>query len=119
MFRTSSTQAVVLHRYRVGEIHKGLLLLTLDMGINSIGPNVDFTIFANSSTIERYRIRLWSDGWTTPTSWWTDCTDTKDWNFITPATPDVTWRYVEIIATSGERGDGPFGPDIDAVGFDV
>ena len=33
MFRTSSTQAVVLHRYRVGEIHKGLLLLTLDIGM--------------------------------------------------------------------------------------
>ena len=33
MFRTSSTQAVVLHRHRVGEIHKGLLLLTLDMGM--------------------------------------------------------------------------------------
>jgi len=33
MFRTSSTQAVVLYRHRVGEIHKGLSLLTLDMGM--------------------------------------------------------------------------------------
>jgi len=33
MFRTSSSPAVVLHQYRVGEAHKGLTLLTPDRGL--------------------------------------------------------------------------------------
>jgi len=100
--------------------------ILLDLGsINVMPANQDFTVFAQSSVEENYTVyvsettdlqyKLYvGSGW-----------DTEDLIFTTPLNPQATWyRYIYLEGLSGVTagaggGDYAYGPDIDAVGWDM
>jgi DNA repair protein RecO (recombination protein O) len=51
MFRTSTTEAIVLRKVRVGEIHKALTLLTPDAGLLSVMAHGAFKIGSRFGTV--------------------------------------------------------------------
>ena len=96
-------------------------LVVLDLGAaNAMGPNQQFTVFADSSVSENYTVAVSEtaedDGVEVGSG-----EDTQNHTFYTPSTPRKSWRYIILTGTSGVTayagGDYYYGPDIDAVGW--
>jgi len=92
--------------------------IILYMGENPIPEDTDFQVHSTSQINETYKVRCLDIRKGNPTDWW-DGYDTGVLTFHTPAT-ERYYYYVEIHATSGVDNDDPhWGPEIDAVGWDV
>jgi hypothetical protein len=82
-----------------------------------MGPSQDFTVFADSSISEVYNISVAEtsedDG-----EYLGSGQDNTDETFTTPSTSGKSWRYIIIRGWSGVTLDGPYGPDIDAIGWE-
>lgn len=92
--------------------------IILYMGENPIPEDTDFQVYSTSQINETYKVRCLDSKKGNPTDWW-DGYDTGVLTFHTPAT-ERDYYYVEIHATSGVDNDDPhWGPEIDAVGWDV
>lgn len=97
----------------------GVIVLDLGSG-NEMGPSQDFTVFADTAVEEDYSAAV-AESPEDDGVWVGDGEDTQDFNFTTPSTPGMEWRYIILIGTSGvtafSGGDYYYGPDIDAVGW--
>lgn len=94
----------------------GLIVLDLDRG-NEMGPDQEFTVFANSSVSEIYNVSI-SETATDDGYYLGSNEDTEDHNFTTPSTPGKEWRYIIMWGWTGSlTPDYHYGPDIDAVGW--
>jgi hypothetical protein len=96
--------------------------IKLDFGSGtSMGPSQDFTVYGFlTGTTEEYNVTVISQSIFGPVSEYVGSgEDTSNEIFTTPSTPNISWRYVLIEATSGSTsgGDSYYGPEIDAVGY--
>jgi hypothetical protein len=92
--------------------------IRLDFGFfGGVPPGGNFTVFSNSLISENYSlILIATDGKTGSTGWY-GLSDTSDQELQAPL--GYRWRFVEIRAEDGVHGDYGYGPDIDAVGYEI
>jgi hypothetical protein len=96
----------------------GWVLLDLSSD-NAMGPDQDFTVFADSSIEELYDAYVGETPNPYATSWVGQGGDTNDEIFTTPSTPNKAYRYIFIEGTTGSVDLDPhYGPEIDAVGWE-
>jgi hypothetical protein len=86
----------------------------------SMSPDQNFTIYGMSTgETETYNVTVIDQDrtWFIPLG---SGEDTTDEVFTTPSTEGLSWRWVNITATSGNKGTGDliYGPEIDAVGYE-
>ena len=87
-----------------------------------MGPSQDFTVFAGSIIAEDYSVYVGETEYFAFSMYVGDGVDTGNEVFYTPSTPGKLYPYIFIIGIYGERDpatDPIYGPDIDAVGFDL
>jgi hypothetical protein len=109
-----ATLGVNTPTWKLGEI-----MLDLGEG-NEMGHDQYFTVFANSSVWEQYRLWIHDDE---DHSWGPyEGADDDNEIFKTPPITGVSWRYIEIHGITGASPvpfDPIYGPEIDAVGYEA
>ncbi len=98
----------------------GAICLDLGSG-NEMGPNQEFWVNASSRVSEEYNVWVTDDPADLANHVYVGQNeDTAKHNFITPLTPNMSWRWVYIQGETGDdtNRDPTYGPEIDAVGWE-